>query len=102
MTQREMIETIKHLSGETEENTVLAYLHLAEGKVLAQAYPYEDVKILPERYKPITIEITVFMLNKRGAEGEQRHSEGGIDRMYDSADVPVELLRKITPHVGVI
>lgn len=102
MTQREMIETIKYLSEETDENTVLAYFNLAKGKVLAQAFPYKDVTELPSKYHSITIEITVFMLNKRGAEGEQRHSENGIDRMYDSSDIPIDLLRKITPCVGVM
>lgn len=102
MTQREMIETIKYLAEEPDEKTVLAYFNLAKGKVLAQAFPYKDVAELPAKYESITIEITVFMLNKRGAEGEQRHSENGIDRTFDSADIPTDLLRKITPCVGVL
>ena len=103
MTQREMIETIKYLSGETDENAVLAYFNLAKGKVLAQAFPYrDDVNEIPSKYESTTVEIAVYMLNKRGAEGEQRHSEGGIDRTYDNGDVPTELLRKITPCVGVM
>lgn len=103
MTQRETIETIKYLSGETEENTVLAYFNLAKGKVLAQAFPYrDDVSELPSRYESTTVEIAVYMLNKRGAEGETRHSENGIDRTFDDADIPASLLRKITPCVGVM
>lgn len=102
MTQREMIETIKYLTEESDEKTVLAYFNLAKGKVLAQAFPYKNVDELPSRYEGITIEITVYMLNKRGAEGETRHSENGIDRTFDDADIPASLLRKITPCVGVI
>lgn len=102
MTQGEMIQTIKSLSGETDEATVLAYYNLAKGKVLAQAFPYSEPTELPSRLHSITVEIAVYMLNKRGAEGESRHSENGIDRTYDSADIPMDLLRKITPAVGVI
>jgi hypothetical protein len=97
-----MIETIKILSEEENENIVSAYLNLAKSKVLRQAFPYKNVEILPERLHAITIEITVYMLNKRGAEGESRHSENGIDRTYENADIPSSLLRQIIPSAEVI
>jgi hypothetical protein len=42
------------------------------------------------------------MFNKRGAEGETAHSENGVSRSYSSASVSEELLREITPKVGVV
>ena len=42
------------------------------------------------------------MLNKRGAEGQTSHSENGISRSYENADIPSSMLKVVTPHVGVI
>ena len=42
------------------------------------------------------------MLNKRGAEGQLQHTENGIQRQYENADVPASMLKPVTPHVGVI
>ena len=40
------------------------------------------------------------MLNKRGAEGEVSHTENGISRTYEKADIPTSMLRTIVPHCG--
>ena len=48
------------------------------------------------------VEIAVYLYNKRGAEGQIVHNENGINRTYESADVPESLMRGITPYVGVI
>ena len=37
----------------------------------------------------------------RGAEGEKSHSENGISRTYENAELPDSLLREITPIAGV-
>lgn len=42
------------------------------------------------------------MLNKRGAEGQTSHTENGVTRQYESADVPSSMLKAITPYCGVI
>ena len=46
------------------------------------------------------IEIAVYLYNKQGAEGQTAHSENGISRTYESADVPESMLRGIAPFVG--
>ena len=43
----------------------------------------------------------VYLLNKRGAEGETAHSENGISRSYESADIPESMLSGIIPFAGV-
>ena len=102
MTDAERLKMLEQLTGETDEGVLSTYLFLAKGKVLSQAYPYGGADEVPSEYESVWIEIAVFMLNKRGAEGEQRHSENGVDRTYDGGDIPTELLRKIIPKAGVI
>ena len=46
------------------------------------------------------IQIAVELFSKRGAEGQTGHSENGISRSYESADVSPSLLKRITPLVG--
>ena len=93
--------------GETDtdwrDDVLLAYLKIAGRKIIDRAYPYDDeVTEVPKRYGILQCEIAAYLLNKRGAEGETSHTENGISRGYESADVPESLMGKIVPHCGVI
>ncbi len=82
---------------------LLAYLDIAEEKILNKCYPYRvSEKELPEKYHALQIEIANYLLCKRGAEGETSHSENGISRTYESADVPDSMLKGVTPYVSVL
>lgn len=97
------LQTLKLLTGATdsEDDLLLALLSLAEGKILERLYPYDHSKeTLPTRYVGKQIEIAVYLYNKQGAEGQIVHSENGISRTYESADVPESMLRGIAPFVG--
>ena len=97
------LQTVKLLTGATdsEDDLLLALLSLAEGKILERLYPYDHSKeTLPARYVGKQIEIAVYLYNKQGAEGQTVHSENGISRTYESADVPESMLRGIAPFVG--
>jgi len=97
------LQTLKLLTGATdsEDGLLLALLSLAEGKILERLYPYDHSKeTLPARYVGKQIEIAVYLYNKQGAEGQTAHSENGISRTYESADVPESMLRGIAPFVG--
>ena len=97
------LQTLKLLTGATdsEDDILLALLSLAEGKILERLYPYDHSKeTLPTRYVGKQIEIAVYLYNKQGAEGQTVHSENGISRTYESADVPESMLRGIAPFVG--
>ena len=77
-------------------------LSISAQKILDRAYPYDTtVTEVPARYETKQVEIAVYLYNKRGAEGQTSHNENGINRTYESADVPESLMRGITPHVGV-
>lgn len=104
MTQVEKLQLLKAMVGESDtEEVLLAYLNIAGRKILNRAYPYgtEETEV-PSRYDFLHCEIAAYLLNKRGAEGQTSHSENGIYRLYESADVPESLLGAVTPCVGVI
>ena len=78
-------------------------LESAKAVILSRRFPFKDPpEELESRYKDLQIRIAVEMIAKRGAEGEFEHSENGVSRKYSSAGVSEELLREITPKVGVV
>ena len=104
MTQAEKLTLLKAMVGESDtEEVLLAYLTIAGNKIINRAYPYgtEETEV-PSRYDFLQCEIAAYLLNKRGAEGQTGHSENGISRSYESADVPESMLGAITPNVGVL
>ena len=103
MTDAEKIALVKTMTGETDEDVISTYLAVAGNKVCRLAYPFDaDVTTVPERYAYNQVEITVFLLNKRGAEGETAHGENGITRTYGTDDIPAGLLRNIIPCAAVV
>lgn len=52
-----------------------------------------------QKYKTTQISIAIELYNKMGAEGQIGHSEHGIGRSYEKADVSPSLLSRITPVV---
>ncbi len=103
MTIEERLEILRAMSEETDEVILRAYLDLAGRKVIERAFPFkQDVKEVPDKYILNQIEIAVYLLNKRGAEGQTSHSENSISRSYESASVPSSMLKGIIPHGKVI
>ena len=104
MTQTEKLQLLKAMVGESDtEEVLLAYLNIAGSKIMNRAYPYgtEETEV-PVRYGFLQCEIAAYLLNKRGAEGQTSHSENGISRQYESADVPESMLGAVTPFCGVM
>ena len=104
MTDQEKQEALKDIVGtEYPEEILSTYLDLAGRKIVAKAYPYNaEDKDVPAKYDFLQVEIAAYMLNKRGAAGQTSHSENGISRTYENADVPESMLNTITPFCGVI
>jgi hypothetical protein len=95
---RVMIDTD---SEDWSDNILLTYLKIAGRKIIDRAYPYDEtVENVPKRYEILQCEIAAYLLNKRGAEGETSHSENGISRSYENADIPESMLDVITPFCG--
>ena len=88
--------------GDWADEVLTSYLEIAGQKIINRAYPYDDtITEVPRRYGYLQCDIAAYLLNKRGAEGETSHSENGISRSYESADVPESMLKEVIPHVGV-
>ena len=105
MTEQEKLDLLKAMMGDsTESNIVLStYLKIAGEKIINKAYPYStDITEVPKRYDILQCEIAAYLINKRGAEGQTSHSENGISRSYENADIPASMLSSVTPHVGII
>lgn len=104
MTDTEKLTYLRAMVGGSDTDEVLStYLAVAGKKIIARAYPYDDtVTEVPDKYDTLQCEIAAYLLNKRGAEGQTQHTENGISRQYENADVPSSMLKVVTPHCGVI
>lgn len=104
MTDTEKLTYIRAMVGGSDTDEVLStYLVVAGKKIIDRAYPYDDtVTEVPDKYDTLQCEIAAYLLNKRGAEGQTQHSENGITRSYENADIPASMLKVVTPHCGVI
>lgn len=102
MTNAEKIAMVKTCCGETADATISAYLYMAGQKILHAARPFGPFPSeVPAEYEALQVDAAVYMLNKRGAEGETSHNENGISRGYEDADLPSSMLRGIVPKCGV-
>ncbi len=89
------------LDDDVSTNVANTFLEAAEKAVINLAFPFGDgTEVMPEKYEEVQIEIAAYLINKRGAEGEVTHAEGGVTRTYESADLPLALRTRITPKAG--
>ena len=104
MTNAEKLEILKTMLDEgdtTSDEVANAYLEAAERAVINIAFPYGNgTEAMPEKYDYEQIEIALYMLNKRGAEGENLHIEAGTHRSFEVGDIPTSLKSRITAYAG--
>ena len=79
------------LPGEDPE-TLLLLLEDAEGMLLACT----GRQHLPAALLVAQVQLAVVLYNRRGAEGQTAHSEGGVARTMES--MPEEIRRQIAPY----
>lgn len=103
MNKVEIMATLKRMTGEEDEVIIGTFFEIAGRKILEKCYPYRsDVTEVPAKYLGTQIEITAYLLNKRGAEGETAHDENGISRSYEAASVPDSMLKGVMPFASTI
>jgi len=107
MTDEEKITFVRTIGDfpETDTDAVLsAYLSMAKTEIMNRAYPYgyTDRTAFPAKYDVKQCKLAVYMLNKRGAEGQLSHSENGISRSYGGSDIPADMLMDIVPFCSSI
>ena len=104
MTNEEKLERFEALISPDTASSDLLFLLLeqAGGIVLNKRYPFgpPDGAVVPEVYEHIQLQIAVELFAKMGAEGQTGHSENGVSRSYEAADVSPSLLKRIVPVVG--
>ena len=104
MTNEQKIEKVKVLiSPDTaSDELLLNLLEQSEGIILNRRYPFgapEGASLSP-LYEQIQLRMTVELFAKMGAEGQTMHTENGVSRTYEAADVSPSLLRQIIPVCG--
>lgn len=108
MTQAQKLNMLESMTEKSDTNLLSTYLTVAEGKIRDRLYPYHDADYdsdeyaIPSKYDLLQVEIAAYLIGKIGAEGETRHSENGVDRTYESGDIPREFLRRIMPIAKVV
>ena len=104
MTDEEKLARFEVLiSPDTANEDLLQHLlWQAEGIVLNRRYPFGSPEgaTVSSAYEHIQLQIAVELYSKMGAEGQTGHSENGINRSYEAADVSPSLLRRIVPVAG--
>ena len=104
MTNAEKLKILKTMLDEgdtTSDDVANAYLEAAERAVINIAFPFGNgTEAMPEKYDYEQIEIALYMLNKRGAEGENLHIEAGTHRSFEVGDIPTSLKSRITAYAG--
>lgn len=102
MTDQEMIAIVGAMSGEASEMIVSAFLTMAGQAIINKAFPFateDELQTLtvPTQYQNLQCEIAVYMLNKRGAEGQTTHNENGINRSYENGGIPNSFMKQVVP-----
>lgn len=95
---------VKSLTSDDENSALIeTYLELAASEIINRAYPFDhETREVPAKYDALQCKIAAYMIQKRGAEGQTAHSENGISRSYEDADIPFSLTSQIIPFAGVI
>lgn len=105
MTTTKKIEIISNmLDHSVDESVISTYLEMAGDIILNRLFPFGErpFDAVPSNYSQNEIDIAVYLINKRGAEGEKAHSENGVSRTYESGGVPESLLANITPYAKIL
>lgn len=99
------LEKLKLYIPETENDQLLEMiLEDAEELILSRRFPFrkdgEDY-VLEDQFMSLQVKIAVEMFNKLGAEGETQHTENGVMRVWEKANVSENLLSCIVPKCTV-
>ena len=99
MTTAEKIQLVQTYIGADTGATdavISVYLDDAEEAILTRRYPFgvPEGSEVPSMYERLQCRLAAEMYLKRGAEGEESHSEDGVNRKYGHPDFE-PLLRNV-------
>lgn len=107
MTQAEKIAYMATICEEDDVDVLSAFLAMAEEIAKEKVFPFgcsDDAfaeKIL-HRYDRVICEIAVFLVYRRGAEGEKGHLESTVERNFENGGIPDTYMKKLIPYCGVV
>jgi len=104
MPLEDMITMVKALSDETDDEVISAFLSLAGHAVYSYGDPYQTMSEddFLAMHQDLVVEAAAYKLNKRGWDYTKIYTENGVRREYESGDLPVSLMRRITPICGAV
>lgn len=108
MTKEDKIEYLTSISSDEKDEDVLSsYLEMAEEIAFAKVFPFgceneTTTEKVMHKYDRIICEIALYLVNKRGAEGEKAHMESTAERTYENGGVPDSIMKKLIPYCGVL
>lgn len=92
MTTSEKLRQLKlmlNVTGTSEDDVLAVYLSQAEREIITWHYgddASEDTA-LPDRFVLVQLNAVIIGYNMRGAEGETRHDENTINRVFSYEDM---------------
>lgn len=102
MVEEQVLLQLEIMNEEAENIDVkLAKLMIMKAKlaILNRRHPfgYEEGTAVEPRYYDSWIEISVYLYNRLGTEGQKYHKEAEVSRGYDEAYIPESMFRGIVP-----
>lgn len=92
-----MLNQMKLLLGDTEAgNDELLSLLLSRAEQSVLTYTQRNV-LLPE-LEYIAVSLALAAYNRMGAEGQQSHTEGGVNRSFE-VDIPAEVKTQLNRYI---
>ena len=107
MTNAEKLTNIKLLLGIADDSTddkLNAYLTLSEQEIIQYLYSFVGIPenaTVPPEYEITQIQSIIVACTVEGAEGEDRHHENGIIRVFKYEDMVAYIRSHVFPYVGV-
>lgn len=107
MTNNDIVKILQSLKtsikgrnlGIFEDEFLLEEINLAIGEInRCRRFTPTDKKPYDKKYEYLIVPMCIASLSKIGAEGQNAHTENGIQRVYGSSgNYPNELTRQIVP-----
>lgn len=101
MTQLDRLKIRLEKTDIVDDALIAEILDSAKAVILSRRFPFgTEIFEVPAEYSDLQIRIAVEMYNRIGVEGETNHSENGISRGYETANISHSLLNEIVPMAG--
>lgn len=97
------LERLQARTNENCEGLLEDLLESAKNIILGLRFPYgEWPEELETRYLDLQVRMAEDLYNRIGASGQTGHSENGVSRTWGAEWVSDQLVREVTPYVGIV